>query len=575
MHHGYSTVIQPSPYIQDNSNMSGQSQNNYGNISNMMFQQQPAQHHGGKHISNITPVEDQERDINYRNNADNFQQLPPQLQAPNLTAHIQAAMSTRPKAIPRNKSDPNLSQSAKLHSKKREGTSMPTLKKPRRQQTQPQSSDKNKKIAQKKIIEPYHPILPQPMDNSNSLPAFTSSKYPNKSTNIPILPKSTSDQSMHEQIKQTQMLYVTDNSTYIPVTASPVSYVIVSTAEISQQTSNPVGKDTVPRHSQVHLSTYAPLHNHSMMSTHSSERNSPVHHPETTTPSVNNFVHSPQHPQQHPQQHQQQHPQQHQQQHQLQIPGLPNVLTGQNINESQLVQLAQLLQNIPQGNEATLSYLELLQQQLQMMLKHQQEKIQFKQQLEQQAGRMLSHSSSIQSNKSHSQQQFATHTVSNQISVQSPVIVSSSFSQQHEQYHSMQPDYSTSVNQVNDSSPPPEMNYSRQSSLEIPLPKSTSHKDAGLAPSVTQAGYAFTVHQHPPTTTATVDLTNALKQSKVHSYRQELANNDTTLSPSSSASTTLDSAIALVALRHGSAVTTVCHVFYFFFFIIVAFLKLI
>ena len=568
MHHGYSTVIQPSPYMQDNSNMSVQNQNSYGNLSNMMFQQQPTQHPGGKNISNITPVENQERDMNYRNNTYNIQHLPPQLQAPNLTAHIQAAMSTRPKTIPRNKSDPNLSQSPKLISKKREGSSTPTLKRPRRQQAQPQSSDKNKKIAQKKIIEPYHPILPQPIDNSSSLPAtFSSSKYPNKSTNIPILPKSTSDQSMQEQIKQAQMLYVTDNNAYIPVTASPVSYVIVSTVPgVSHQTSHPVGKDTVSQQSQIHLSTYSPSLNHSMMSTHSSERNSPVHNPGTATPPANHFVHSPQQQQQHqqPQQphHQPQQPHHQQQQNQLQIPGLPNLFTGQNstINESQLVQLAQLLQNVPQGNEATLSYLELLQQQLQLMLKHQQENIQFKQQLEQQAGRMLSHSSSIQGlPQSQQQQPLASQAVSNQISVQSPVIVSSSFSQHHEQYHSVQRDHSNSINQENNSPPPPEMNYSRQSSLEIPLPRNSTHKDVEFGQSVTQAGYAFTVHQHPPTTTATVDLTNALKQSKVHSYRQELEHNKPTLSPSSSASTTLDSAIALVALRHGSAVTTVCH----------------
>ena len=38
----------------------------------------------------------------------NFDELPPQLQAPNLTARLQAAMSSRPKPPSRNNSDSNL-----------------------------------------------------------------------------------------------------------------------------------------------------------------------------------------------------------------------------------------------------------------------------------------------------------------------------------------------------------------------------------------------------------------------------------------------------------------------------------
>ena len=68
----------------------------------------------------------------------------------------------------------------------------------------------------------------------------------------------------------------------------------------------------------------------------------------------------------------------------------PNANILPQSNDQQLLALAHLLQSAPSQNaEATMSYLELLQQQLNMMLKQQQEQIQMKYQLQLHAEKML------------------------------------------------------------------------------------------------------------------------------------------------------------------------------------------
>eukprot|EP00111_Clytia_hemisphaerica_P019768 TCONS_00058323-protein len=539
-------------------------QENYPNLSNMMFQPHSGDGAGGKHACNMQQVNDTGmQDQNSFRNEETFQQLPPQLQAPNLASRIQAAMSTRPKG--RGKSESGKSQ-------KRDNSGPSNSKRAKRQHSHEKALESNKHIAQKKFPESH---------NNSEHHGRTNNSRPRSASSIPILPKGGNEQNhIVHPAKHPSLFFVGSDiqprphhSNYtIPAAASAtphhasasaaMPYVIMSCVPVITQNSQPIAKNTPtivePQHYH-HPQTYPSSQQHQYMNMMTSQqtnnRHTPINHHQQTqaanthqhhnhhsghsTPTPDNSISN--------------------QQQMLHLQNAVSQLSG--INDTQLVQLAQLLQNVPQGTEATLSYLELLQQQLHLMLKHQHENIEFKQQVQQQAEKMLTHQnpSSMQhsypTNAQHQQQhqlQSATQHVS---SVQSPVIVSSA---QQQPYSSYQPQHSTYDHATNTSSkkkrghPTTQQQherYSRQSSLEIPLPKNLQEKENPhtQSPVYTRSNEPtlnIPINRSSPATTLNLPqpLATNDRQQKTSDVEQ----------PTSSGCTTLDSAIALVALRHGS-----------------------
>lgn len=431
-------------------------------------QQQQQQLQGkGEAMSNISNNTDDSYnksvDGNYSGNQ--FQELPPQLQAPHLTAHIKEAMSTRHKPLPRNRSDPCLVQQDKLttvQAAKRESSSIvaSSSKRPRRntsheklqqQATQPQFSGgggKNHHDPEKQMPQDSLPNAPPGEMNAVHHEKHHQHQHV-QYTVTPILPKSKATVSVPILPKYTQA-YVPYLAHQIPGkshqalilggTELPTASTEITT---TYRTAIPAVTTSVGDHSSSHGGgmPYVIIADNSHSSTTiatqmpvSLMQANLVHHSgrQHVHESAFNATHQQQHHQQ--QHHQQQNvivspvPQrllQQQLNHLLDndhlvsnhLQGASTVLAalpqpGNNVNEQHLITLAQLLQNAPtQGTEQTLNYLELLQQQLSLMLKHQQESIQLKQQIQQQTEKMLSQ-------QQQQEQQTAQHSVGGEKTLQ-------------------------------------------------------------------------------------------------------------------------------------------------------------
>ncbi|XP_057294430.1 uncharacterized protein LOC130622980 [Hydractinia symbiolongicarpus] len=298
-----------------------------------------------------------------------YQELPPQLQAPNLAAHVQAAMSNRPKGITRNKSDSNLTTLSKRSSNKKDCSPVQTKKPCLRRN----ASGNN--LFELKSTPVEHREVRQQHTLTASVLATSSVKYqsnasgavPKKVSTVPILPKYT-------------------QAPTFPVTlTAPLNRTGIIVSRDITHAGEGAGAGGLPASKPQTVSsfpTYAVIGGNSNLSQAQAQMVNaisimPLSNPNIIQPNlIPTIINS----------------------NRMMQPGIPALQAGllpANLgvlpqNDQQLLTLAQLLQSTPtQGTEATLNYLELLQQQLNLMVKQQQEQIQLKYQIQMQAEKML------------------------------------------------------------------------------------------------------------------------------------------------------------------------------------------
>ena len=350
-----SVVINP----QDNK----QSQHQAAPIANNIY---TSQSQFDKPSTPISPAE--KHDAKYK-------ELPPQLQAPNLVAHIQAASRTTTKSVP-----------AKRPLKDNTNNTQP--KKPRGRQKQAQHQ---------RIVEPNIPpsrearVAPRPNYVSTSIPNYQREKPPPKHGHAPmnILPKPSVMPNTAMIVSPQQQPKVPVDSTKYTYTVSPVgpqhpvtvpglSYAVISPAKTKVDPPPDTKSVTIikPGSQEINQPQAAYIMNQDEQPKNTQEAVIAVSLPSNNQ--TNSVVNAQ---------------------------NISNLLA--NPSEQQLVALAHLLQTSPHssGTEATLSYLELLQQQLNLMLKQQQEQLQMKQQLQQHAEKIIQQRQQQQLEQQHQQLQ--------------------------------------------------------------------------------------------------------------------------------------------------------------------------
>ena len=305
-----------------------------------------------------------------------YNKLPPQLEAPILARHIQAASATTTKSVP-----------AKRPLKDNTNNTQP--KKPRGRQKQAQ---------QQKIIEPNVPsirearVAPRPNYVSTSMPNYQRERPPPKHGHTPmnILPKPPVVMPNTAMIvsPQQQPKISVDSPKYTytvspvgpqhPVTVPGLSYAVINPTKTKVDPPPDTKSVTIikPGSQEINQPQAAYIMNQNEQPKNTQEAVIAVSLPSNNQ--TNSVVNAQ---------------------------NISNLLA--NPSEQQLVALAHLLQTSPHssGTEATLSYLELLQQQLNLMLKQQQEQLQMKQQLQQHAEKIIQQRQQQQLEQQHQQLQ--------------------------------------------------------------------------------------------------------------------------------------------------------------------------